>query len=263
MKRFGFGSNWESYSRSALSDARVVQARMSFQSLLLGVDLADRSFLDIGFGQGLSAAIAAEAGAGVVAVDIDADCHTAYQITRRFFRWLSEPEIIIGSILDPRIVDNMRSKGPFDVVHSWGVLHHTGDMWRAIDDAASLVKPGGHLVIAIYARHWTAPLWKIIKWAYVHAPSVVRSAMIAAFTPVMRWRARQLGSNRVIVRGMEFQHDLVDGIGGYPYECASREQIEGHLTSRGLTALRFNPTTGMTGCHEYVFQRSAPGLVAR
>ncbi len=255
MKRFGFGSNWVSYARHALTADRIAQARAAFATLVDGIELKERAFLDIGFGQGLTAALAAEAGARVVAVDIDPECGTAYEATRAFFPGAGAPEIVIGSILDGSLVSMLGVKGPFDVVHSWGVLHHTGAMWRAMDNAASLVRPGGHLVIAIYARHWTAPLWKMVKWAYVHSPGIVRSAMIAAFHPLMRMRARQLGEERTAARGMDFRHDLVDWVGGYPYEYASRAEIESHLVGRGFVPMRFHPTAGMTGCHEYVFRR--------
>ena len=33
--------------------------------------------------------------------------------------------------------------GQFDVVYSWGVLHHTGAMWQALENVARLVVGGG------------------------------------------------------------------------------------------------------------------------
>jgi 2-polyprenyl-6-hydroxyphenyl methylase/3-demethylubiquinone-9 3-methyltransferase len=256
-KRFGFGANWVSFARHALSAERVARARSGFRVLLDGIELADRAFLDIGFGQGLSASLAAEAGARVTALDIDPECATAYGYTKALFPGLREPEILIGSILDPESVVRLRDKGPFDVVHSWGVLHHTGDLWRAVDIAASLVRPGGHLVIALYARHWTSPLWTAVKWTYVHAPRFVQRAMLLAFYPLVMLRVRQLGADPTAERGMEIRHDLADWVGGYPYEYASREEVDARLGACGLELLRFHPTAGYTGCHEYVYRRPA------
>jgi SAM-dependent methyltransferase len=257
MRRFEFGSNWESYSRNALTPARAAQARADFHALLGGIELQNRSFLDVGFGQGLAAALACEAGAQVTAVDIDPNCLAAFRVTREFIPGRTEPDFVIGSILDPALGSELRAKGPYDVVHSWGVLHHTGDLWRALDIAATLVRPGGHLLIALYARHWTSPLWKAVKWTYVHVPGFLRRAMIAACRPLMLMRAHQLGEDGTGARGMEFEHDLVDWIGGHPYEWAARSDVEERLAGHGFRQLRFQPTAGMTGCHEYVFRRDA------
>jgi 2-polyprenyl-6-hydroxyphenyl methylase/3-demethylubiquinone-9 3-methyltransferase len=256
-KRFAFGANWESFARNALNADRVAQARADFGSLLRDIEQTDRTFLDIGFGQGLVAAMATEAGARVTAIDIDADCHKAYKITRQYFPGMCDPEILIGSILDRQIVTALQQRGQFDIVHSWGVLHHTGDMWRALENAASLVKPGGHLVIAIYARHWTSAIWKAVKWSYVHAPVFIRRAMVTAFLPLFLVRRQQLGPGRTATRGMEFRHDLIDWIGGYPYEYASPDEIRSRLSKYGFKLLSFRPTIGMTGCHEYIFERPA------
>ena len=57
--------------------------------------------------------------------------------------WTIEP----GSVLDP---DYLRTLGSWDIVYSWGVLHHTGAMWEALGNVAPLVKPSGLLFISIY-----------------------------------------------------------------------------------------------------------------
>lgn len=257
MQRFEFGKNWESYSLVALSQERIIRARTDFRALTQGIDLGQTPLLDIGFGQGLTASIAAELGAQVTAIDIDPNCKTAYLETRKQFGDIRDPEVIIGSILDGELMRNLADRGPFPVVHSWGVLHHTGSMWPAIANAASLVAPGGHFILAIYARHWTAPIWKIIKWTYVHLPRFLQRLMIALFRPIMRMRTKQLGPESEAYRGMEFEHDLVDWIGGYPYEYASAAEIDAFLSQRGFERKLFIPTQGMTGCHEYVYKKTA------
>jgi 2-polyprenyl-6-hydroxyphenyl methylase/3-demethylubiquinone-9 3-methyltransferase len=37
----------------------------------------------------------------------------------------------------------MSSLPAFDVVYSWGVLHHTGSMWVGIEHCIAKVAPGG------------------------------------------------------------------------------------------------------------------------
>jgi hypothetical protein len=53
------------------------------------------------------------------------------------------------------------------VTYSWGVLHHTGDMWTALENVAGLVKPDGQLWISIYNDQGEAShIWKLVKRSY-------------------------------------------------------------------------------------------------
>jgi ubiquinone/menaquinone biosynthesis C-methylase UbiE len=51
--------------------------------------------------------------------------------------------------------------GSFDLVYSWGVLHHTPDTARAIGEVSRVIKSGGEARVMLYARHsWVAVgLW--------------------------------------------------------------------------------------------------------
>ncbi len=55
---FDFGQNWLEFSKKALSNDRVIQAKTDFCCLMKEVPFNDKSFLDIGFGQGLRNIIA-------------------------------------------------------------------------------------------------------------------------------------------------------------------------------------------------------------
>ena len=160
---------------------------------MLGVDLRGQTFLDIGFGQGLTLLIATAMGARTAGCDINPLCVEVLQMNqRRFFAEvpIAEIPVVIGSILDDQTVERLRATAPdqtgaFDIVHSWGVLHHAGDMNRAIRLAASLVKRGGFLVIAIYARHWSSRFWLAIKRLYNVGPRWIQRALVALFSPVI------------------------------------------------------------------------------
>ena len=257
--RFGFGKNWQSYSRTALTRERMDQARQAFRSLFAGVQLEGKSFLDIGFGQGLSLICAAEMGANGLGVDIDPDNLEALKATAGAMGYQGLPKTRIASILDSAFVNECRAQGGFHVVHSWGVLHHTGNMRQAFDNACCLVADGGYLVCSIYNRHWSSPPWKAVKYLYNKSPALLQRAFIAVFYPVIyvaKWVVTGKDPRRKD-RGMDFYHDVIDWVGGYPYEYASIQEIKDLVCPKGFDCLRVQPARVPTGCNEFVFRKSA------
>jgi len=265
--QFDFGENWRGFSSAALTAARVDEARAALRSLLGPIDLKGHSFLDIGFGQGLSLLVAAECGATTVGCDINPKCAEVLIANRRYFPLVtSNPVLIVGSILDESIVDMLWSACPdrmashgYDIVHSWGALHHTIDMYRAVRTAAGLVKPDGHMVVAIYNRHWTSPLWRIIKRLYVASPPWIRRSMVALLYPAI-FVAKGLVTGRnpkQQQRGMDFYFDVVDWVGGYPYEYASIREVQECIEGLGFALVKCVPATVPTGCNQFVFQRNS------
>jgi SAM-dependent methyltransferase len=262
--RFDFGRNWKAFSENALSKARLEQARQDFRALLVGIPLRDRSFLDIGFGQGLSLLLAAAEGAIAVGCDINPLCAEVLRDNRRrFFPELSARTIpvVVGSILEDSVVAALRraaaDSAAYDIVHAWGVLHHTGDMKRAIKVAASLVRSGGNLVISIYARHWSSRAWRGIKYVYNHSPALVQKILIWIFIPII-YAAKWLVTRRNPVgktRGMDFYYDIVDWVGGYPYEFATPQEVKGFLRPLGFVLDRLTAAPVPTGCNQFVFRR--------
>ena len=264
--QFDFGQNWSEFAREALTRERVDRAQEEFATLLVGVALADMEFVDIGFGQGLTLLSAARRGARVVGCDINPKCRSALETSATWFPDVSVDAIPIveGSILDAATVTALRAASPkgdgrFDVVHSWGVLHHTGDMTTAIRNAASLVRPGGHFVLAIYNRHWSSPAWTAIKWLYCKSPHWLQRAMIVAFAPVI-WIAKLVVTGRNPAnqeRGMDFYYNVIDWVGGYPYEYASPDELRAQVEALGFECLRWRAAEVPTGCNEFVFASAA------
>lgn len=160
--------------------------------------------------------------------------------------------------------------GAFDVVYSWGVLHHTGDMWRAIEIAAKLVKPAGQFALAIYAKTRMDAAWKIEKRIYSGGSKAIqwaiRQAYLAALfsTYILRGRNPLSLYSRAMGRGMNFSHDIHDWLGGFPYETASAEELSRRVCAMGFSeeiALPISvPIGGLfgSGCHEFVFRRNLP-----
>lgn len=255
--RFSFGANWRDFSTQALDSARVGKAREAFESLTDGIDFTGKRFLDVGYGQGLALFLAMERGARVYGIDSDPLCEQALALTHRHFPGFPLPPVAAASILDRDFVDAASSDGGYDIVHSWGALHHTGDMQSAIDNVAGTVKPGGTLILAIYNRHWTSPLWKGVKIIYNQVPPPVQKMMVALCYSLRHLR-RPTTFRRSAPpgRGMSSAFDLQDWLGGYPYEYAGREEITARFTRRGFKPLRTISSTGWTGCNQFVFRRS-------
>jgi 2-polyprenyl-6-hydroxyphenyl methylase/3-demethylubiquinone-9 3-methyltransferase len=265
--QFDFGENWKSFSGSALTVEAVDAARLGFRDLFRDVPLAGRSFLDIGFGQGLGLCLAHEAGADVHGCDINPKCVDALRLTARFFPDfpLASVPVVVGSILESTTVRNVQALAArlgstgFDVIQSWGVLHHTGNMSAALKNAGSLVNPGGHFVIAIYNTHWSSPAWRVLKRAYVAAPAFAQKSIIALLVPIILlakfavtrqnpWRQE---------RGMDFRHDVIDWVGGYPYEYATIEGMETKLRAEGFEMQRVIRASVPTGCNQLVFTKAS------
>lgn len=111
--------------------------------------------LEIGTGLGTDFVKFARAGARATGVDLTEAAVSSVRI-RLALEGLSNAELLVANAEDLPFDDDA-----FDVVYSWGVLHHTPDTPRAIKEAVRVLRPGGRLCIMLYARHsWVAfGLW--------------------------------------------------------------------------------------------------------
>lgn len=256
MPVFDFGRNWESFSDKLLEPPRIADAARSLQSLLQRENLRGMTFLDVGCGSGLFSIAAHELHAAkIVGIDVDPRCVAVSRRNAQRFTPDAAISFEQASALDP---DRLAALGIFDVVYAWGSLHHTGAMRRAIINTSKQVAPGGTLVLAIYNKHVTSPAWKAIKRLYNRAPGAAQYLMAIGFAPAI-YTAKFLATGRNPLtkeRGMDFWHDVIDWIGGYPYEYATREEIESFMKANGFTLRRCVPAQTGIGCNEFVFQRS-------
>lgn len=260
---FEFGSNWKDYS-AKIDDEAIKQAEAGLIKLIPKEKLEGRTFLDIGSGSGLHSLAALRLGAkSVLAVDIDTDSvETTRETLKRHWAG-SNAEARLVSILAPEA----RDLGDFDVVYSWGVLHHTGAMWDAIGKAADHVAPAGHFVLAIYRKTPLCWAWKFEKRIFTNAGSFGRALIRTPYIAAYKLRMRLTGQNPKAVidnyknaRGMNFYNDVDDWLGGYPYESATEKEIVDFMKKRGFEAeavMELHPTLGLfgTGCSEFRFRR--------
>lgn len=259
--RFEFGQNWVRFRRF-LSEERLHQAKRSLLEMLNKSSLSGESFLDIGCGSGLFSLAARELGGSVVSFDYDPQSVRCTQSLKdEYYPKDAEWRITRGSILDSEFVGSLHR---FSVVYSWGVLHHTGKMWAALENATHLVKPGGLLWIAIYNDQGRASVvWHRIKKAYNRLPPKLRwTITLPVFIrfwlpPLIRdlFILRPFQSWRTYVkqRGMSPWHDIVDWVGGYPFEVAKPEQVIEYCAQKGFRLATLRTCAGRNGCNEFVF----------
>jgi 2-polyprenyl-3-methyl-5-hydroxy-6-metoxy-1,4-benzoquinol methylase len=254
-ERFGFGENWSRFLRH-LDEERIVQAERSLQQMLGLPSLQGLRFLDAGSGSGLFSLAARRLGASVHSFDYDPQSVACTKALRQRYapedaQWRVEE----GSVLDAQYLEGL---GSFDIVYSWGVLHHTGDQWSAMDNVSGLVRPGGRLFIAIYndqgaiSRYWTG-----VKRLY-NSNWLARWLLIAIYTPWiiwLRWLYRKLRGRPTAERGMSMWFDMLDWLGGYPFEVATPEAVFRFLRDRGFELREMITLGNGSGCNQFVFER--------
>ena len=264
-ERFEFGDNWARFL-ALLNNERIAAAERSLERML--GPLGGKSFLDAGSGSGLFSLAARRLGAKVHSFDYDPkSVACTIELKRRYFPQDTDWTIEQASVLDEARLQRL---GQFDVVYSWGVLHHTGAMWRALELVTPLVDEGGQLFLALYndqgavSRRW---LW--VKKTYNRLrPSLRFLIVVPSFValycrplvkdfltlrPFHTLRTYDQGG-----RGMSWHRDLVDWVGGYPFEVAKPEEVFDFYRDRGFVLSRLK-TTNSLGCNEFVFRRNTQG----
>ncbi len=283
--RFEFGANWARFL-GEISEERISAAMRSLQTMLKVDRLDEVRFLDAGSGSGLFSLAAYRLGARVASFDYDAQSvRCTEELRRRFANNDPAWTITEGSVLDESF---LRSLGEFDVVYSWGVLHHTGDLWRAMELVAQRVASGGQLWVAIYNdQRQISERWRGVKQLYHRLPSWLQPllvllvggvlllhrvvvTLIAALLELclLRNPLRQFSSlgrrlQAPDARGMHRWYDLVDWVGGWPFEVARPEEVFRAMHEKGFLLEELKTCGGGMGCNEFLFRGPEEGIKHR
>ncbi len=266
QRRYGFGRNWRRFL-GVLDEERIGVAEESLRQMLEVDDLQGKSFIDVGSGSGLFSLAAARLGASRIhSFDYDRDSVACTQELKSLYKPTMESWTIErGSVLDE---DYLAGLGRYDVVYSWGVLHHTGNLWQALGAVVPLVLPQGRLFVAIYNDQGLISRgWRVVKRIYNR--NWLGTGLIAAiFVPF--FAGRDLASDVRHLRnpftryreykrrrGMSMVYDWLDWLGGYPFEVATPEKIIRFYRDREFTLVKVKRCGRTLGNNEFVFAKPA------
>jgi predicted RNA methylase len=262
---FSFGENWAQYAQK-IDERRIEEAEKSLIRLLGRESIEGKTFLDIGCGSGLFSLAAVRLGCKrLLAVDLDPN---SVETTRKTLARCAPA----GANWDCKrisVFDLDAAHEKFDVVYSWGVLHHTGAMYKAIEKASIVVKPQGILALALYGKTPFCGLWRIEKRIYSRSPKwaqrVIEQVYYVAVSARLALKGESLKKRRETYfqqRGMDMYHDTRDWLGGYPYESISPQEAVTYMHKLGFEPIRsfVTPSIGLlgAGCDEYSFVKATP-----
>ena len=262
--KFNFGENWHNFSKN-INDSNLESAKKSLRELSCNVDFKNKKFLDIGCGSGLSTIAASRLGSIITGFD---ENKIAVQTAKKNCRIFNAKQIrlIQGSILDSKFLLKL---GKFDIVYSWGVLHHTGDLKKALNLTSTLVNKNGILIISIYNdQGGTSKRWLKIKRFYNGSNKIIKFILLLVVgfyfelkffivriinlknpLPFDDWNKKK---NE---RGMSVWYDLIDWVGGYPFEVSKPENFFDFYKKKGFKLINLKTCGGGLGCNEFTFKK--------
>lgn len=188
-----------------------------------------------------------------MSIDVDSCSIEATLMTReKFGASFSEKwEVKEGSILDSKLVKELQDsfKGENIIVYSWGVLHHTGNLQQAMDNVMSLTSAGGggnYAYIALYNKTQASTWWLRVKEYYNKTNPLMKFLMVLSYAAFLTFEDIRKGRGFNMYdknRGMYKITDIIDWLGGLPYEPIENDKVVQIWQNSGFVCLKNIPTT--------------------
>ncbi len=208
--REGFQGDYEEFFTDY--DRFRYQNERHLPACIEALEVADRQVLEIGLGEGSESERLIRQGARWSGVDLTAESIDRVQ-ARLTLRQLPYEHLRQGSVLELPFPDDS-----FDIVFSHGVLHHVPDIKRAQEEIHRVLRPGGELIIMMYARwslNYLVSIGLVRRAALLVAFPLARTALLMSGAgqgslPGHLGNARKMGLFRYL-RLTEFVHHNTDG----------------------------------------------------
>ena len=255
MITFSFGKNWKRYVKYVLSEDILQNAQDSLVRYFgEDFDFKNKVFIDIGCGSGIFSLCALRLGVKkVISIDVDKNSIEATMMTKeKFLKDSSENwEIMEGSVLDGDFIKSLQERFKKDeiIVYSWGVLHHTGNLSLAMENVMSLftknVAGGGVAYISLYNKTQASPWWHKKKEFYNNTNCVMKFFMVFFYTIFLTFEDIRKGRGFNMYdknRGMYKITDIIDWLGGLPYEPIANDDVIKIWENKGFECVKNTPT---------------------
>ncbi|MFL5733738.1 MAG: class I SAM-dependent methyltransferase [Chloroflexia bacterium] len=140
--------------------------------------------LDGGCGTGVCSLALSEMADEVVGFDLSSgSLGTARDLAKRLGK--TNIQFEQGSLLNIPLASES-----FDLVWSWGVIHHTVDPIKALDELVRVLQPGGTLVLAVYLKTPLTFVHEAIRHVCLRIPRSRRKPILRAFARLTRLAER-------------------------------------------------------------------------
>jgi SAM-dependent methyltransferase len=118
-----------------------------FDALIPFGELADKDVLEIGVGHGTHAQLIAPHCRSFTGIDLTT---YASSMTAKRLSLFGIP----GQVLQMDAEQMKFPSGSFDYIWSWGVIHHSANTRRILEEMNRVLRPGGKATIMVYSRSW-------------------------------------------------------------------------------------------------------------
>ena len=270
--QFSFGQNWQQFvHRGRLSMYGLLSSVREVRGFFGTAGLQGLRVLDLGCGSGLSSLAFRLLGAHVVSADVQEESLEAAKSMKSVFiphvpGRNDEDHAWTFKKLSALDAWSLAAIQPFDVVYTWGVLHHTGDVWQAVHNAQLPLADDGLLIVAVYAEEFYDEKENIIMMKQFYRNASVKQQEHLDIAVGLFWLRPLLHSgknpfevlrNFSEMRGMEFWTDVRDWLGGWPTEFISTSAMLSFARRMGLHCINVRRNGGNT---EFAFTRPAGWL---